>query len=374
MGSSLAQDQLNRLNGETRVTIDIAVEQTQQPKQRPNPNDYGFGRYFTDHMFMADYSEVLKWHAPRVVPYQNLRLDPGAAVLHYGQALFEGMKAFHGIDGKVRLFRPEMNWKRLQAGAERLCMQAPPLDVFLEGIQGLLRTDRDWIPMRPGTALYLRPTLIGTESFLGVRPSENYLYYVIASPVGAYYGEGLDTVKIWIEREFARAAPGGIGAVKAGGNYASSLRAALQAKKRGYMQVLWLDACHHRYVEEVGTMNVFFVIGDKVVTPSLSGTILPGVMRDSVIQLLKSWNRPLEERPIELEEVLTAHASGELKEVFGTGTAAQISPVSHLGTHETNYTIGDGQIGSVSRELYKYFMDLNYGRGEDSLGWLMDVF
>lgn len=353
--------------------IDIVTEQTSSPKAKPKPEDYGFGRFFSDHMFMVDYSSTAGWHAPRVVPHQSLKLDPGASVLHYGQAIFEGLKAFRGVDGKIRLFRPEMNWKRLQSSAERLCMQAPDFDIFMEGLQHLIRTDRDWVPTRDGTALYLRPTLIGTEAFLGVRPSESYLFYVITSPVGLYYGEGLDAVKIWIEREYSRAASGGIGAAKAGGNYAASLKAAVNAKKRGYAQVMWTDAGQHKYVEEVGTMNVFFVIGDKIVTPALSGTILPGVMRDSTIELLRSWKKTVEERPVLLEEILEAHTNGELKEVFGTGTAAQISPVNLLGTAEKTYEIGTGGVGVLSGQLYKYFMDLNYGRIEDQMDWLIEV-
>ncbi|MCM2280778.1 MAG: branched-chain amino acid aminotransferase [Bdellovibrionaceae bacterium] len=351
----------------------IAIERTSAPKPKPKSTEYGFGRFFSDHMYMVDYSAADGWHSPRIVPYQPLTLDPGAAVLHYGQAIFEGLKAFRGVDGKIRLFRPEMNWKRLTASADRLCMKAPDLPTYMEGLQQLVTTEREWVPTKEGTALYLRPTLIGTEAFLGVRPAEKYLYYVIASPVGAYYGDSLDSVKIWIEREYSRAAPGGIGAAKAGGNYASSLKAALEAKKRGYAQVLWTDAGQHKFVEEVGTMNVFFLIGDRVITPALSGTILPGVMRDSVIEVLRSWNLQVEERSVPLAEILEAHKNGELKEVFGTGTAAQVSPVSELGTEEQVYKIGSGGVGPLSDRLYTYFMELNYGRTKDTMGWLHEI-
>ncbi len=353
--------------------MSIVTERTGSPKAKPKAEDYGFGRFFSDHMFTADCSSDLGWHSPRIVPYRPLELDPGAAVLHYGQTIFEGLKAFHGVDGKIRLFRPEMNWKRLEASADRLCMRAPDLDLFMEGVRHLIRTDRDWVPTQDGTALYLRPTLIGTESFLGVRPADEYLFYVIASPVGSYYGDGLASVKIWIEREYSRAAPGGIGAAKTGGNYAASLKASVAAKKRGYAQVLWTDAGRHEFVEEVGTMNVFFVIGDAVVTPALSGTILPGVMRDSTIGLLRSWDVKVEERPVALRDVLEAHGRGELKEVFGTGTAAQISPVNELGADDGSYKIGDGGVGPLSSRLYTHFMDLNYGRIEDRMGWLSEV-
>ena len=355
------------------MNLKIETQKTQNPKKKPDPKTYGFGKYFSDHMFCADYTQGKGWHSHRVVPYQPIAIDPGAAVLHYGQAIFEGMKAFMGSDKKVRMFRPEMNWKRFGTSADRLCMQAPDVETFIGGITELVKTDTDWIPTQDGQSLYLRPTLIGTETFLGVRPAENYLFYVIASPVGSYYGEGLDSVKIWIERNYSRACQGGIGATKAGGNYAASLKAAVEAKKRGYAQVMWTDSSQHKLVEEVGTMNVFFVVGDKVLTPNLGGTILPGVMRDSTIQVLKSWNVKVEERPVELAEILAAHASGELKEVFGTGTAAQISPVSELGSSDQQYKIGTGQVGALSRKLYDYFMDLNYGRIPDTMGWLKEI-
>lgn len=355
------------------MDIEIAIERTQSPRKRPAPGTYGFGKHFTDHMFVLDYSEVTGWHSPRVVPYQSLRLDPGAAVLHYGQALFEGMKAFRGDDGVIRLFRPEMNWKRLKAGTERLCMKAPPLEVFMEGLTRFVQVETDWVPREPGCALYLRPTLIGSEAFLGVRPSEQYIFYVIGSPVGGYYGEGIDTVKIWVETTFARCAPGGIGAVKAGGNYAASLLAATEARKRGYAQVLWLDAARHENVEEVGTMNVFFVIGDEVVTPPLSGTILPGVMRDSAIQMLSNMGMKVNERSISLDEIKKAHAAGHLKEVFGTGTAASVSPVGTLGFTEGDLVIGNGKPGPVAQDLYKRITDIQYGRVADDMGWTVDV-
>lgn len=355
------------------MELEIAIERTQEPKSRPSEDSYGFGRYFTDHMFIADYSQVLGWHAPRVVPYQSLRLDPGASVLHYGQALFEGMKAFRGVDDKIRLFRPEMNWRRLKVGAERLCMQTPDLDVFMAGINRLVRTDADWVPKKAGTALYLRPTLIGTESFLGVRPSESYIFYVIASPVGGYYGEGIESVRIWVERSYSRAAPGGIGAVKAGGNYASSLIAAQEAKKRGFAQVLWLDSSEKKYIEEVGTMNVFFGIGDRIITPPLGGTILPGVTRDSVVELLQSRGAKIEERRISLDEVVEAHAKGELSEIFGTGTAASISPVGALGIDDKILTINEGRVGPMASELYGYLTGIQYGRIKDELGWMTEV-
>ena len=360
------------------MAAEIRFEKTKTPKTQPAAENYGFGRYFSDHMFLTEYGPASDgnpgWNDPRVVAYQSLSIDPGASVLHYGQSLFEGMKAFRGVDDRIRLFRAEMNWQRMSAGAERLCMAMPPLELFLNGLKQLVSADSTWVPNRPNTALYLRPTLVGTEGFLGVRPSERYLFYIIASPVGGYYGEGIDSVKIWVEREYSRAAPGGIGAVKAGGNYASSLRAAFEAKKRGYAQVLWLDSSEKKYVEEVGTMNVFFKIGDRVITPPLGGTILPGVMRDSVIELLKAEKVAVEERSITIEEILREHANGHLTEIFGTGTAASVSPVGTLGvaregSEDRVIQINDGKVGALARRLYDKMTDIQYGRSLDVFGW-----
>ena len=354
------------------MSLQISIQRTTNPKTKPSETDLGFGRFFSDHIFVADYSPNHQWHDPRIIPYQNFSIDPGASVLHYGQALFEGMKAFRGVDQKIRLFRPEMNWKRLQTGAERLCMKAPDLELFLESIKAFTRAESDWIPSAPTTSLYLRPTLIGNEAFLGVRPSEQYLFYIIGSPVGAYYSQrdqGAQAVKIWVETQDSRCAPGGIGAVKAGGNYASSLRASLLARQQGYAQVLWLDACEKRFIEEVGTMNVFFRIADKIITPPLSGTILPGVMRDSAIQLLRKFGLPLEERKITLDEVIEAHSNKTLQEVFGTGTAASISPVGALGFQNQTLTIQQGQPGPVAQRLFQTITDIQYGKTPDEFGW-----
>ena len=355
------------------MSVSIAVERTRSPKGRPSEDKLGFGKVFTDHMFQMNHDAARGWHSARVVPYQPLALDPSASVLHYGQAIFEGMKAFRGTDGKVRLFRPEMNWQRMQASAERLCMKFLDRDTFLESLMSLVRADKDWVPKLPGTSLYLRPTLIGTEAFLGVRPSDEYNFFVIASPVGNYYGEGSEALKIWVEREYSRAAPGGIGAAKAGGNYASSLAAALAAKEHGFAQVLWLDACEKRFIEEVGTMNVFFRIRDKVVTPALSGTILPGVTRDSVLELLRHWGRAVEERPVELAEIVAAQARGDLAEIFGTGTAASISPVGALGVGEKTLIVNGGKPGALALELHRALNDIQYGRAPDKLGWMREV-
>ena len=356
----------------------ISIERTKNTKTIPASKEFGFGRFFSDHMAVAEFSNTTKdgdrtWNSARIVPYGPLSLDPGAAVLHYGQELFEGLKAFRGDDGKIRLFRPEMNWKRMQNGAARVCMTAPPLDLFCDMLIEFCKVESRWVPREPNCAFYLRPTLIGTEAFLGVRPSNDYLFYVIGSPVGSYYGENSTTVKIKVETEYVRAAPGGTGAAKTGGNYAASLKAAVEAKAEGFAQVLWLDATHRRYIEEVGTMNVFFKIDGKIVTPPLDGTILPGVTRDSVLQILDSEGTPAEQRPIGIDEIKDAAKRGQLEEVFGTGTAASISPVDSLGINGEKIVVGDGGVGPLSAKLLKRLTDIQYGRAEDIWGWTLTV-
>lgn len=351
----------------------ISILKTQHPKQKPPSSSLGFGQYFSDHMFMLDYNSKNGWHNARIVPYAPIAMDPAASVLHYGQALFEGMKTFIQDSGRVVLFRPHFNFERIQNGAHRLCMQAPPIDLQLQGLVELLKIDQDWIPADPGCSLYIRPTLIGTEGFLGVRPSESYLYYIILSPVASYYKEGLSPVKIWVEEEYTRAAKGGLGAIKAGANYAASLLAAERAKKNGYSQVLWLDAAEKKILEEVGTMNVFFVINDQVVTPKLDGTILPGGVRDSVITLLKSWNIPVIEKEISIDEILEANKSGTLKEAFGTGTAAVISPMGELFYKGTKNTINNFNMGQLSQRLYNEITGLQKGRINDLHQWIFEV-
>ncbi|AKU91630.1 branched-chain amino acid aminotransferase [Vulgatibacter incomptus] len=351
--------------------IQFVPAATRKPK--PDEGGLGFGRIFTDHMLLADYDVDKGWHGARIVPYGPLSLDPAAAVLHYGQELFEGIKAFRGGDGKVRLFRTEKNCERMAAGAARLCI--PPIDpaFMLEMITELVRVEQDWVPRAPGTALYIRPTLIATEPFLGVRPAKTYTFFVVLSPVGAYYAEGIDPVRIWVEAKYVRAARGGLGAVKAGANYAASLLAGEEAKKKGYAQVLWLDAIEHRWFEEVGTMNLFLRIGDEVVTPPLGGSILDGVTRDTAITLLREWGAKVSERPVSIDEVREAHARGELREVFGTGTAAVISPVKELCYHGESLVVGDGKMGELSRRLYDTITGIQYGKLPDTRGWLRAV-
>jgi branched-chain amino acid aminotransferase len=347
----------------------ISFERTAKPQSRPPDADLKFGRVFTDHMFLLDYREGSGWQNPRIVPFGPLPLSPAAAALHYAETLFDGLKAFRGVDGKIRIFRLDRHCARMADGAARLCMPAISPEVIREALVEMVRVERDWIPSSQGTALYLRPTQIATEGFLGVRPATEYLFFIITSPVGAYYAEGFAPVKIRIEDRYVRAAPGGLGAVKAGANYAASLLAAEEAKHAGFAQVLWTDAIEHSALEEVGTMNLFVRIGDEFATPALSGTILSGVTRDSVIALLRKWGQVVNERRITVEELLAAQRAGRLKEVFGTGTAAVISPVSELGWKDQRLKLGDGSPGEYSQRLFKAITDIQYGAAPDPDGW-----
>jgi branched-chain amino acid aminotransferase len=357
------------------VQHEIPVQRTTTPHAHPPEDQLGFGQYFTDHMFQMEYDAGTGWHSPRVQPRAALSLDPAAAVLHYGQALFEGLKAFRGVDGTVRLFRALDHCRRLNVGAARLCMPAIDPELMLQALQTVVHTDRDWVPASPGTALYLRPTMIATEGFLGVRAARQYSFFIIQGPVGSYYGNaGLAPVKIWVEDRYVRAARGGLGAVKAGANYAASLLAAEEAKTRGYAQVLWLDASQHRELEEVGTMNLFVRIGDEVITPPLGGSILAGMTRDSVLTLLNHWGVRTSERTLTIDEIVAAHRAGTLREVFGTGTAAVISPVGELGGEACGrLVINDHRVGELSQRLYDAITGIQYGREPDPFGWLTDV-
>jgi len=349
-------------------TIDFT--RTTTPKTKPNPSELGFGKYFADHMLVLEYEAPKGWGEPRIVPYGPLMLDPAASVLHYAQAMFEGQKAFRQVDGRVALFRIDDNLKRLASGAPRLCMPVPDLSMVREAIMALVSADRDWVPSAEGTALYLRPVLIGTEPFLGVRPSSKYLFYVISSPVGAYYAAGLKPVKIWVETEAVRAVRGGIGSVKAAANYVASLHTANEVRARGYEQVLWLDAVDHTLLEEVGTMNLFVVIGDELTTPPLGGSILPGITRDTVLTLAREWGLEVTERPIAFQELLDAAKAGTLREVFGCGTAAVISAVGELGHAGGTLRINNGETGPLAQRFYDGITDIQYGRTPDTHGWL----
>jgi branched-chain amino acid aminotransferase len=352
----------------------IPITKTSAPKAKPaDPGSMGFGQLFTDHMFLMDYEEGSGWINPRIVPYQNLPLDPASMVLHYGQAVFEGMKAYKWKNGEIKLFRPQKNFQRMNASNERLCI--PPLDegFALCALKELLRVESGWIPTADGTSLYIRPFVFATDPYLGVRPSRKYLFAIILSPVGNYYAEGLNPVKIYIESDYVRAVRGGLGFTKAAANYAASLKSQEKAKHLGYTQVLWLDGVHRKFVEEVGTMNVFFKIAGKVATPDLQGSILPGVTRGSVIELLKKKGAAVEERPITIDEVIDAYRAGVLDEAFGTGTAAVISPIGELVLNDESMRLSGGQIGPLSQQLYDGITGIQYGTVADPFGWMETV-
>lgn len=354
------------------MTQHITIEKTTQPKIRPNENQLGFGKYYTDHMFILDYSEQDGWHSARVVPYQNISLDPAAKVFHYGQTVFEGMKAYR-TDKGIKLFRPAKNFERLNKSNHRLSIPQLDSDVALAGLQALLSVDKDWIPSVEGTSLYIRPFIIATEAQLGVNPSLNYMFMIIMSPVGAYYAEGVNPVKIYVESDYVRAVAGGVGEAKTAGNYAAGLNAQEEAKEKGYAQVLWLDGVHRKYIEEVGSMNVFFKIDGKVCTPKLNGSILDGITRNSVLTLLRHWGVEVEERRISIDELVEAHKAGKLEEAFGTGTAAVISPVGELNYQGEVMVINEGKIGELSQKVYDTITGIQMAKLEDPFGWVVDV-
>ncbi len=330
----------------------------------------GFGRSFTDHFMATEYNREMEWHLARVEPMRLLLLDPAAICLHYGQEVFEGLKAYWGKDDGIYLFRWQKNAERMISSCKRLMMESVDVEFFGRAVKTLVLLERDWVPRDPSCALYVRPTLIATDPFLGVRPSDEYAFYIILSPVGAYYPEGFNPVSIWVSEEDVRAVKGGLGEAKTGANYAASLHAQNKARSLGYSQVLWLDAIEHRWVEEVGTMNIFFRLGDEVITPPLAGTILPGVTRDSVITICKRWGLTVTERPISIEEVVETIQTGEMKEIFGTGTAAVIAPVGKLSYRGNEVVVSDGMVGELTNKLYTYLTRLQRGYEEDVFGWV----
>ncbi|MGZ3457440.1 MAG: branched-chain amino acid aminotransferase [Archangium sp.] len=350
--------------------LPIEIQRVATPKAKPSSEGLGFGKYFTDHMFRMDYAPERGWHQARILPYGPLGLDAGAAVLHYAQAVFDGSKVFRGKDGQLRAFRISDHCKRLAMSSERLAMPAVPPELAREAIEALVKVDADWVPSAPGTSLYVRPVVMAADSFLGVRPADKYIFFVILSPVGSYFAGGAEPVRIWVEQQHTRAAPGGLGGAKAAANYAAGLSASVEAKKRGFAQVLWLDALEHRYIEEVGTMNLFVRIGDEIITPPLDGTFLPGITRESVLTLLRDWGMKVSERKLSIDELREAHTKGALREVFGTGTAAVISPVGGLGFQEGELRIGDGKVGEVSQRLYDTVTGIQYGTLPDRHGWM----
>jgi len=343
------------------------------PKAKPNEDALGFGKYFTDHMFIMDYTEGRGWHDARIIPYAPLSMDPATLCLHYAQETFEGLKAYRHADGKITLFRPEENVRRLNASDARLCIPALNEADALQAIHELVQFDADWVPHKPETSLYIRPFVIATDAVLGVRPSDTYQFIIIMSPVGAYYATGMDPVSIYVEDEYSRASQGGTGATKAAANYAQSLKAQMKAKKLGYAQVLWLDSAEHKYVEEVGTMNVMFKIAGEVITPALGGSILPGITRKSALELLRHWGVPVSERRLAFSEVVAAADNGTLEEVFGTGTAAVISPVGKLFFEGRNIIVKDGGTGELTQKLYDSLTGIQWGKVPDPFGWVVEA-
>ena len=354
-------------------TDKIKVVHTETKKNKPHTDQLEFGKTFTDHMFMMDYNLDKGWHDPKIVPYQPLVIDPAAMVFHYGQSVFEGLKAYLTKDNRVLLFRPAKNMTRMNSSNERLCI--PPIDeeLVLQALKKLIAVDREWIPSTEGTSLYIRPFVIATEPYLGVAPSKQYKFMIILSPVGSYYKEGIHPVKILVENEYVRAVTGGTGTVKTAGNYAASLKAQELATLKGYSQVLWLDGLQRKYIEEVGSMNIFFKIKGEVITPALNGSILEGVTRNSILKLLNHWGVPVTERKISIDEVYQASIDGELEEAFGTGTAAVISPVGALFMNDQEILINNGVTGELSKKLYDTLTGIQLGTQPDLFNWTVEV-
>lgn len=353
--------------------MEIRVERVKELKEKPDQNKLGFGKYFTDHMFLMDYSKEKGWHDARIVPYGPLSLSPASFVLHYAQEVFEGLKAYRTKEGKVLLFRPEMNARRMQKSCERLCMPEFPEDMFVEAIEKLVEYEKEWIPSAEGTSLYIRPFMFSTEATVGVHPASNYLFAIILSPVGNYYPEGVSPVKIYVEEELVRACKGGTGFTKCGGNYAASILAQYNAQQKGYTQVLWLDGAERKYVEEVGTMNVMFLVDGEVYTSPIDGTVLPGVTRDSCIQLLKDWGYKVHEEHFTIDFLMEAARNGKLQEAFGTGTAAVISPVGELFYRGETGVINDFKTGALTQRLYDTLTGIQWGKLEDTKNWTREV-
>ena len=353
--------------------MDITITKAAAPKPKPDDSMLGFGTIFTDHMFNMDYDPERGWHNPRIEPYGPLEMDPSTMVLHYGQGVFEGLKAYRTAGGDIQLFRPRENMRRLNNSCRLLCIPAFDEAFMLEALKALLRVERDWVPAAAETSLYIRPTILAMDPFLGVRASHTYRFFIILSPVGAYYAEGFNPVKIMVTKEHVRAVRGGVGEAKTLGNYAASLLAGDKAHQAGYTQVLWLDGVEQKYIEEVGSMNIFFVIDDELITPALNGSILPGITRDSVLALAASWGLRVSEQQITIDDVIRAHAAGRLQEIFGSGTAAVISPVGELCFGETTLQIGEGRVGPVAQKLFNTITAVQYGKSEDTMGWIEPV-
>ena len=356
------------MNSEIKITL------TSSPKAKPaDESKLGFGRVFTDHMFVMDYSAEKGWYDPRIVPFDYIPIHPASTVLHYGTEIFEGLKAYRTAKGEIRMFRPQENIKRLNNSAERLCLPEIDPQFCLEIFDTLVELEKDWVPHQDGTSLYLRPFMYGNDPHLGVHAVHNATFVVICSPVGAYYAEGINPVKIAIESEDVRAVKGGTGYAKCGGNYAASLRAGEKAEKKGFTQVLWLDGVHRKYIEEVGSMNVMFKIDGEIITPELTGSVLPGITRKSCVELLKAKGYKVSERLISVDELYEAAKSGKLEEAWGTGTAAVVSPIGRLSYKGEEFVVNNGVIGKVTQELYDTLTGIQWGKSEDTFGWCHKV-
>lgn len=355
------------------MALSITKTRTSSPKTKPDQSNLGFCRYFTDHMFTMDYTPEKGWHNRQIVPYGPLHLDPSCAVFHYGQEIFEGLKAYRAGNGDILLFRPEQNAMRLNASHERLCMPPIPVEEFVECVKAIVEFDKDWIPTAPETSLYIRPFTIATDTVLGVHPSATYKFVIILSPAGSYYPTGFNPVRILVEDEYVRAVMGGTGSAKCGGNYAGSMLGQHKASEKGYSQVLWLDGLERKYVEEGGAMNIMFKIDGEIITPPADGSILPGITRKSCIDILRDWGMKVSERKLSIDEIVKAHDEGKLEEIFCTGTAAVISPVSAIGYKGKDYVAGDGNVGPVTKKLYDELTGIQWGRIDDIRGWTVKL-
>ncbi len=353
--------------------MDIRFEKRQTLKEKPDQKNLGFGKYMTDYMFICDWSKEQGWHDARIVPEGPIEMDPACMVLHYAQETFEGLKAYRTEEGKIQLFRPNMNAKRMIRSNERLCMPAFPEEDFVEAIKALVNVEKDWVPSEPNTSLYIRPYMFATEAALGVHMASAYKFMIICSPVGAYYASGLDPVKIMVEDEYVRAVAGGTGFTKCGGNYAGSIAGQMKAEKLGYEQVLWLDGNERKYVEEVGSMNIMFKIDGEIWTAPIEGTVLPGVTRDSMIHILRDWGYTVREERLSIDDLMAAGHDGKLEEVFGTGTAAVISPVGQLRYKDDVVVVNDNKTGELTQKLYDTLTGIQWGKLEDKYGWTVEV-
>ncbi len=353
--------------------MNISITKTQNPKEKPDALSLGFGQVFTDHMFLMNYTPDKGWHDARIVPFGNLSIHPASTVLHYGSEIFEGLKAYRRADGKVQLFRPIENIRRMNNSADRLCLPQIPEDIAMQVLTEFVKTEQDWTPSAEGTSLYIRPFMFGNDESLGVHTVHHVTFAIIASPSGSYYKEGINPVKIMIEDQDVRAVRGGTGYAKCGGNYAASNRAGERAEQKGYSQVLWLDGVERKYIEEVGAMNVMFKIAGEIVTPMLSGSILPGITRKSCIEVLRKEGYTVNERLISVDELSQAMENGTLEEAWGCGTAAVVSPIGELCYKDVKYTVNEGKIGPVTQHLYDTLTSIQWGKTEDTFGWTKQI-